>query len=133
MIAPATIAPWMICIFALAAACVSVSSLPTASNSGTSAPAFLEENSLDEHTERKQLEKEVLEISALEQRRIGQELHDGVSQELAGLSMMVDALAQQLKDLPAPLKTILGCRTLPANRLMAKVMPVLFGIRDGVA
>src|SRR5712692_3903348 len=35
---------------ALAAACVSVSSLPTASNSGASAPAFLEENSLDEHT-----------------------------------------------------------------------------------
>jgi two-component system CheB/CheR fusion protein len=51
-------------------------------------------------TQRKQLEKEVLEIAALEQRRIGQELHDGVGQELAGLTMMVDALAQQLKDQP---------------------------------
>lgn len=52
-------------------------------------------------TERKRLEKEVLEIATLEQRRIGQDLHDGVGQELAGLSMMVDALAKQLKDLPA--------------------------------
>jgi PAS domain S-box-containing protein len=51
-------------------------------------------------TERKQLEKEVLEIAALEQRRIGQELHDSVSQESAGLSMVADALAKQLKDLP---------------------------------
>jgi len=36
----------------------------------------------------------------LEQRRIGQELHDGISQELAGLSLVVDALAKQLKELP---------------------------------
>src|SRR5262249_19118931 len=51
--------------------------------------------------ERKQLEKEVLEIASLEQRRIGQELHDGVGQELAGLIMVTDALAKQLHDSPA--------------------------------
>jgi PAS domain S-box-containing protein len=46
---------------------------------------------------RKELEREVLEVAALEQRRIGQELHDGVGQELTGLSLMADALAQRLK------------------------------------
>ncbi len=47
-------------------------------------------------TRRKELEREVLEIAALEQRRIGQELHDDVSQHLTGLRMLADALAQQL-------------------------------------
>jgi two-component system sensor kinase FixL len=47
-------------------------------------------------TRRKNLEREVLEISALEQRRIGQELHDDVGQQLSGLAMLSDALAQHL-------------------------------------
>jgi PAS domain S-box-containing protein len=47
-------------------------------------------------TQRKELEREVLEIAALEQRRIGQELHDDIGQRLTGLGMMADALAQQL-------------------------------------
>jgi PAS domain S-box-containing protein len=47
-------------------------------------------------TERKELEREVLEIAALEERRIGQELHDGVGQELTGLGLLADALAQRL-------------------------------------
>lgn len=40
-------------------------------------------------TERNLLQREVLEIAALEQRRIGQELHDGIGQELTGLTMMM--------------------------------------------
>jgi PAS domain S-box-containing protein len=51
---------------------------------------------------RKQLEREVTEVAAAEQRRIGQELHDGVSQELTGLTMMATALRERLKkDAPA--------------------------------
>lgn len=38
-----------------------------------------------EIAERKRLEKEVLEISEEEQRRIGRELHDGIQQELVGM------------------------------------------------
>ncbi len=52
-------------------------------------------------TRRKELEREILEIASLEQRRIGQELHDGVGQELTGLSLMADALSQRLKASPA--------------------------------
>jgi PAS domain S-box-containing protein len=46
-------------------------------------------------TPRKVLEREVLEIAAREQRRIGQELHDGVGQELTGLGLMANALVQR--------------------------------------
>ena len=56
---------------------------------------------LRDSSRRKELEREVLEIATLEQRRIGRELHDGVGQELTGLSLMADALARQLKDSPA--------------------------------
>ena len=39
-------------------------------------------------TERKQLERALLEISAREQRRIGQDLHDGLGQHLTGIAFM---------------------------------------------
>lgn len=53
-------------------------------------------------TEHKALQREVLEIAALEQRRIGQDLHDGIGQELTGLTMMTQRLAGELAagDLP---------------------------------
>ena len=47
-------------------------------------------------TERKRLEKEILEISEREQRRIGQDLHDGLCQQLAGIEMLSQVLAQKL-------------------------------------
>jgi two-component system CheB/CheR fusion protein len=47
-------------------------------------------------TERKQLEKEILETSDREQRRIGQDLHDGLCQQLAGIELMSQALEQNL-------------------------------------
>jgi PAS domain S-box-containing protein len=39
-------------------------------------------------TEREQLEKTILNISAREQRRIGQDLHDGLGQHLTGIAFM---------------------------------------------
>ncbi len=47
-------------------------------------------------TERKRLEKENLEISEREQRRIGQDLHDGLCQQLAGIEMLSQVLAKKL-------------------------------------
>jgi PAS domain S-box-containing protein len=49
-------------------------------------------------TERKRLEKEILEISNREQQRIGHDLHDGVCQQLAGIAYRVDILADQLQE-----------------------------------
>jgi len=47
-------------------------------------------------TERKQLEKTVLEISADERRRIGHELHDGLGQYLAGIAFKAKVLEGDL-------------------------------------
>ena len=49
-------------------------------------------------TERKHLEKAILEISAREQRRIGQDLHDGLGQHLTGIAFMSKVLEQKLSD-----------------------------------
>jgi PAS domain S-box-containing protein len=47
-------------------------------------------------SERKQLEKEILEITDREQRRLGQDLHDGLCQHLAGIELMSEVLEQKL-------------------------------------
>jgi len=47
-------------------------------------------------TERKRLEREILEISDREQRRIGHDLHDGLCQHLAGIELMSQVLEQKL-------------------------------------
>jgi PAS domain S-box-containing protein len=49
-------------------------------------------------TERKRLEKAILEISAQEQRRIGQDLHDGLGQHLTGIAFMSKAQQQKLAE-----------------------------------
>lgn len=49
-------------------------------------------------TERKLLERAVLEVSNSEQRRIGQDLHDGLGQHLTGIAFMSKALEQKLAD-----------------------------------
>jgi len=48
-------------------------------------------------TARKQLERELLEISDREQRRIGHDLHDGLCQHLAGIEMMAQVLGKRLE------------------------------------
>jgi hypothetical protein len=47
-------------------------------------------------TGRKRLEREVLEVSDREQRRIGHDLHDGLCQHLAGIEMMSQVLEKKL-------------------------------------
>lgn len=47
-------------------------------------------------TDQKRLEAEVLEVSEKERQRIGQELHDGLSQEISGIAYMVNGLHKKL-------------------------------------
>jgi PAS domain S-box-containing protein len=47
-------------------------------------------------SERKRLQSEILAISEREQRRIGNDLHDGLCQELAGIELMCQVLEQKL-------------------------------------
>jgi PAS domain S-box-containing protein len=48
-------------------------------------------------TERRALEREILEISNREQRRIGSDLHDGLGQELTGIALMLGGLTQTVR------------------------------------
>lgn len=48
-------------------------------------------------SERKSLQRDVLSIAEDEQRRIGQDLHDGVQQDLAGIGMLAQTLFDTLK------------------------------------
>lgn len=48
--------------------------------------------------EEEALEREILEISNREQRRIGHDLHDGVCQQLAGIAFMTSTLADELEE-----------------------------------
>ena len=52
---------------------------------------------LQDITERKRLEREILEISEREQRKFGHDLHDGLGQRLTGLEMLSHGLAEDLK------------------------------------
>jgi PAS domain S-box-containing protein len=48
-------------------------------------------------TDRRALEREILEVSNREQRRIGSDLHDGLGQELTGIALMLRGLASALE------------------------------------
>lgn len=56
----------------------------------------------EEISERKRLERVILEIAEREQRRIGQDLHDGLGQELAGIALLSKALADKLQESEHP-------------------------------
>jgi two-component system, NarL family, sensor histidine kinase UhpB len=53
-------------------------------------------------TGQKRLERELLEAASREQRRLSEEMHDGLGQELTGLSLLVTALAASSRAGRAP-------------------------------
>ena len=53
-------------------------------------------------SDRKRLEQNVLEISEREQRRIGQDLHDGFGQHLTGIAFMSKVQEQKLAEKQIP-------------------------------
>ncbi len=52
---------------------------------------------LNDVTERKVLEREILEVSNREQQRIGNDLHDGLGQELTGVALMLRSLTTRIR------------------------------------
>lgn len=53
-------------------------------------------------SERRELQRQVLEIAAEEDRRIGHELHDNTQQQLTGLSLLAKSLADKLAQKSSP-------------------------------
>ncbi|MGA8739994.1 MAG: PAS domain S-box protein [Terracidiphilus sp.] len=68
-------------------------------NDGT--PSYIIATGID-ITEREQLERALLEISAREQRRIGQDLHDGLGQHLTGIAFMAKVHESKLAEKQMP-------------------------------
>ena len=77
---------------------------------------------------RKLLEKEVLEIAAREQRRIGQELHDNTGQELTALSLLAETLATKLNGGCPTQVTIITKIVAGLQRTLAQVRAISRGL-----
>ena len=71
----------------------------------------------------KSLEKEVLAVSDREQRRLSHDLHDGISQQLAGIALLAKALSGRL-----------AAKSLPeaddANRIVALAKETISQVRE---
>ncbi|WP_005036830.1 PAS domain-containing sensor histidine kinase [Holophaga foetida] len=77
-------------------------------------------------TERRQLERDLLETSALERARVGRELHDGLGQLLTGMNFLASALRHRLDASGSPEAdsaaqvAALATEALSQTRLLAK-------------
>lgn len=79
-------------------------------------------------TERKQLEREVVEAASLEQRRIGQDLHDSVGQELTALNIVAGDLAETLRSEPLKASVLVEQLTKGLHRTQTELRTVLRGL-----
>ncbi|NLE37147.1 MAG: GAF domain-containing protein [Pirellulaceae bacterium] len=90
-----------------------------------------------EIAERNRLEKQILEISSAEQQRIGQELHDGLGQELTGLNCLATLLRKRLEAAHSPEASAAAelARGIPrtlkqVERIVQGLMPLEIGADD---
>lgn len=73
---------------------------------------------LQDVSERKQLERAILQAVNREQYRIGNDLHDGLGQELTGIALMLRGVAGRLtSEYPAALPEIEGITRLVSNAI----------------
>jgi two-component system CheB/CheR fusion protein len=79
-------------------------------------------------TERKRLEREVVEVASLEQRRIGENLHDSVAQELTALNLLVKDLADTVRKDPDGASQLLGRIGQGLQRCQQDLRAVLRGL-----
>lgn len=84
-------------------------------------------------SQRKELQSKILEIASDEQRRIGQELHDGTQQELTGLSLvagtMEDFLNQRFQAIDGDSQT-LTLERAELLRLMQNASKLVQGLKE---
>ena len=90
-------------------------------------------------TERRTLEAELLEVANREQQKLGSDLHDGLGQELTGISLLLQGLGQQVKAANPALATpfdqvssLLSTAIRNTRTLAHGLAPVSFG-RGGLS
>jgi PAS domain S-box-containing protein len=82
-------------------------------------------------TKQKRLQKQLLKIASCEQRRIGQELHDGVQQEVVGLSFLAESVIANLQH--ASLEQVGNDRDWTMNQgAYEKTAQTLQRLKDGL-
>ena len=79
-------------------------------------------------TARKNLEREVLEVTGSEQQRIGRELHDSLGQELTGLSYLAKGLAKKLDEEESPSTAIAQTIADSVQRALREVRVAVQGL-----
>jgi signal transduction histidine kinase len=90
-------------------------------------------------TERKQLERQVLDIANRERQSIGRDLHDGLGQELTGVALMLRGLATKIQkacpDAIDSVNEIVGLvnQSIESARSLAKGLLPVSSERGGLA
>ncbi len=84
-------------------------------------------------TVRKRLETAVMEVSGREQRRIGQDLHDGLGQLLTGIAFMSKVQEQRLADKGAPEAAEASKIVRLVNEAIHKARELSRGLMPGLA
>lgn len=79
-------------------------------------------------SERRALEKELSEVVAEEQRRIGQDLHDSVGQELTGIGLVAASLVDSLAKTSPPDGELAAKIAKGVNRVLAQVRTLSQGL-----
>jgi PAS domain S-box-containing protein len=79
-------------------------------------------------TEYKRLERDVLETASMEQRRIGQDLHDTVGQDLTGVDLLASELGEVLRTDPAEAAKLVQRIIQGLRRSRQKLRAVLRGL-----
>jgi PAS domain S-box-containing protein len=89
-------------------------------------------------TERKHLEREILEIANREQLRMGGDLHDGLGQDLTGIALMLRGVAGQLRKEESEARTdveeIIGLvnAAIESTRVLARGLSPVSSERGGL-
>lgn len=76
----------------------------------------------------RELEREVANIAESERRRIGRELHDDLGQQLTGISLSAQALAEALKPQSPELSGLAHALENAASEAIAKVRQIAHGL-----
>ena len=79
-------------------------------------------------SERKSLQQELLSIADAEQRRIGQDLHDDIGQELTGLAMKAETLSEIVTERQIPERELAADIVAGLDRTRSKVRALSRGM-----
>ena len=79
-------------------------------------------------TERRRLEQALTELMSSEQRQLGHDLHDGLGQELTGLSLLASAFATRAERAGSPLAADANALSMIATTAVATCRDIVQGI-----